>query len=58
MNLYAEQASNVRRTWVMMIGFLVVVAAVGYAVAWYFQDTLILWIARWFGLIGGPVPVG
>lgn len=45
MNLYAEQASNVRRTWIMMIGFLVIVAAIGYAVSWYYQDTVILWIA-------------
>jgi heat shock protein HtpX len=45
MNLYQEQASNVRRTWLLMAGFLVVVAGLGYAVSWYYQDTIILWVA-------------
>jgi heat shock protein HtpX len=45
MDLYQERASNVRRTWLLMLGFLAVVTAIGYAVAWYYQDTSILWIA-------------
>ncbi len=45
MNIYAERASNIRRTWALVLGFLVVVIAVGYAISWYYNDTSILYIA-------------
>ncbi|MCX6786280.1 MAG: M48 family metalloprotease [Candidatus Kaiserbacteria bacterium] len=45
MNLYAQQASNIRRTWALVFGFLVVVIAVGYAISWYYGDPMILIIA-------------
>ena len=45
MNLHAQRASNVRRTWALIIGFLVVVIAVGYAISWYYGDSSILYIA-------------
>ena len=45
MDLYAQRASNIRRTWALVFGFLVVVMAVGYAVSWYYQDSSILYIA-------------
>ena len=45
MNLYAQRASNIRRTWALVAGFLVVVIAVGYAISWYYNDTSILYIA-------------
>lgn len=45
MNLYAERASNIRRTWALIIGFLIVVIAVGYAISWYYGNTTILYIA-------------
>ena len=45
MDLYAQQSSNVRRTWALIIGFLVVVIAVGYAVSWYYGNPGILYIA-------------
>ena len=45
MNLYEERASNIRRTWFLIIGFLIVVIAVGYAVSWYYQDPFILILA-------------
>jgi heat shock protein HtpX len=45
MNLYAQQSSNIRRTWGLVLGFLIVVIAVGYAISWYFGDPLILYIA-------------
>lgn len=44
-SLYTHQAANVRKTWLLMIGFLVLVIAVGYAVAWYLQEPGILYIA-------------
>lgn len=45
MNLYQQRASNIRRTWALVLGFLVVVIAVGYAVAWYYGNPGILVIA-------------
>ncbi|HUY62308.1 MAG TPA: M48 family metalloprotease [Candidatus Paceibacterota bacterium] len=45
MDLYAQRASNIRRTWALVIGFLVVVVAVGYAISWYYDNPLILYIA-------------
>lgn len=45
MDFYARRASNVRRTWALIVGFLVVVTGVGYVVALYFGDPLILIVA-------------
>lgn len=45
MNLYAQRASNIRRTWALVLGFLIVVIAVGYAISWYYGNPLILYIA-------------
>lgn len=45
MDLYAQRASNVRRTWALIVGFLVLVIAVGYAISWYYQSSIILYIA-------------
>ena len=45
MNLYAQRTSNIRRTWALVLGFLVVVIAVGYAVSAYYGNPSILYIA-------------
>ncbi|OGG41213.1 zinc metalloprotease HtpX [Candidatus Kaiserbacteria bacterium GWA2_50_9] len=45
MNLYEQRSSNIRRTWVLILGFLVVVIAVGYAISWYYGNPTILYIA-------------
>ncbi len=45
MDLYVERARNIRRTWLLITGFLVVVIAAGYAVSWYYQNPAILVIA-------------
>lgn len=45
MNLYEQRASNIRRTWVLVLGFLIVVIAVGYAISWYYGNPAILYIA-------------
>jgi len=50
MNLYAQRSSNVRRTWALVFGFLIVVIAVGYAVSWYYGDPSILFIAVFFAV--------
>ncbi|MDD2657903.1 MAG: M48 family metalloprotease [Candidatus Pacebacteria bacterium] len=43
MDLYAQRSSNIRRTWALILGFLVVVIAVGYAVSYYYGNPLILY---------------
>ncbi len=45
MNLYQEQSANIWRSWLLVTGFLIVVIAVGYAIAWYYDDSAILYIA-------------
>lgn len=45
MNLYQQRSANVAKTWALIIGFLVVVIAVGYAVSWYYGNPMILYIA-------------
>jgi heat shock protein HtpX len=45
MNLYEQRSSNIRRTWALVLGFLVVVIAAGYAISWYYGNPGILYIA-------------
>ena len=42
MDLYAQRTNNIRRTWALVLGFLIVVIAVGYAISWYYNDPSIL----------------
>ncbi len=51
MNLYTERAANLRRTWFLMIGFLLVVIAVGFALSQYYGNPGILYIAVAFSLL-------
>lgn len=48
--LYTQQASNVRKTWLLMTGFLVAIIAIGYAVSWYMGNPAIMYIAFIFAL--------
>jgi len=45
MNLYAQRSSNIRRTWALILGFLIVVITLGYAISWYYGNPSILYIA-------------
>ncbi|MEJ0053483.1 MAG: M48 family metallopeptidase [bacterium] len=45
MNLYQEKGANIRRTWALMFGFLLVVVAIGFGASWYYQSSGILYIA-------------
>jgi heat shock protein HtpX len=49
--LYTQQASNVRKTWLLMGGFLLFVIAIGYATAWYMGNPFILYIAVAFAFV-------
>ena len=44
-DLYEQRASNIRRTWALVAGFLAMAIAVGYAFSWYYQDSSILYFA-------------
>jgi len=48
--LYTQQDKNVRRTWFLMTLFLVMVIAIGYFISYYFDSTIILYIAIIFAL--------
>ncbi|HRH24390.1 MAG TPA: M48 family metallopeptidase [Candidatus Paceibacterota bacterium] len=49
-NLYQERSENLFKTWGLMLGFLLVVMAVGWAIAGYYGDPSILYIAVAFAL--------
>ncbi|MDR3547639.1 MAG: M48 family metalloprotease [Candidatus Pacebacteria bacterium] len=49
-NLYKERSSNVFRTWLMMTIFLIVVIAIGYFISWYYDSSVILYIAVAFAI--------
>lgn len=50
-SLYTHQASNVRKTWLLMGVFLALVVAIGYAMAWYLNEPGILYIAVAFSFV-------
>lgn len=49
--LYTQQGANVRRTWFLMAGFLVLVIAVAFGVSWYLGNPFILYVGVAFALI-------
>lgn len=49
-SLYTHQSSNVAKTWMLMIGFFVLVMAVGWAASQYFGNPVILWVAVIFSI--------
>jgi heat shock protein HtpX len=50
MTLYQERSANIWKTAFLMAGFLAVVLAIGYAVAWYYQSPVILYVAILFAV--------
>jgi len=48
--LYTQQGRNVRRTWLLMAVFLVIVAAIGWFISYYYQSPIILVVAVIFAL--------
>ncbi|HQU07578.1 MAG: zinc metalloprotease HtpX [Parcubacteria group bacterium 21-54-25] len=49
--LYTTQSANVRRTWLLMGGFLVLVIVVGFAISYIYNSPLILYVAVAFALL-------
>jgi heat shock protein HtpX len=50
-NLYTQQDKNVRRTWLLMALFLVIVVAVGYCISYYYGSPVVLYVAVAFALV-------
>lgn len=50
-SLYTHQATNVRKTWLLMGTFLVLVIAIGYAVSVYLNEPGLLYVAVAFSLL-------
>lgn len=49
--LYTHQSENMRKTWLLMGFFLALVIAVGYAVSWYMNSPVVLYVAVIFALV-------
>jgi len=49
--LYTQQASNTRRTWLLMAVFLALVIALGWLVSFYYNNQAILYLAIIFSLV-------
>jgi len=45
MNLYEQRNSNIRKTWALIAGFLIVVIAIGFIISQYYGNPIILYIA-------------
>jgi len=44
-SLYTQQSKNIWRTWLLMTAFLVMIVAIGYVAAWYFNNPGLIYIA-------------
>lgn len=53
--LYQESDKNKTRTFFLMSGFFVFIILIGYAAAWYFNSSIILWIAVAYSIISSFV---
>lgn len=51
MNLYQQRSANLWRTWVLMLGFFLVVIAIGWGLSYYYQTPGLLYVAVAFSLL-------
>ncbi|NBD73521.1 M48 family metalloprotease [Patescibacteria group bacterium] len=49
--LYTHQSQNIRKTWFLMSAFFIVVIGIAWAVSWFYDNQLILWIAVAIALV-------
>ena len=49
--LYTQQDTNVRKTWLLMAVFLVIIIGIGYFLSYYYQNPTILYIAVLFSIV-------
>lgn len=45
MTLYTQQSINIRKTWFLMTGFLLLVIAIGFALSYWYNNSLFLYLA-------------
>jgi len=50
MNIYTHQDKNIRKTWFLMITFLIVVIGLGWAFSWYLDSPIILLVVIIFAV--------
>lgn len=50
-SVYSHKDSNIRKTWALFIGFLIVVIGIGYLFSWIYNSSIILYIAVIFSSI-------
>lgn len=50
-SLYTQQSRNVRKTWLLMSAFFLLIIAVGWFVSYYFGNAFILYVAVGFALV-------
>lgn len=50
-NLYTNQESNVFKTWVLMSVFFVVIIGLGWYASWYFESSIVLYVAVAFSIL-------
>ena len=50
-SLYTQKSANVRKTWLLMTSFFLLVIFLGWALSWYLNDVSILWIAAGFSIV-------
>lgn len=55
MTLYTHQSSNIRKTWLLMLGFFGVVLGLGYGLSWYYGDTAFLFFAGAIAVVQGGI---
>ncbi len=51
MTLYKQQSSNVKKTWFLMTGFLLLVIAIGFALSYWYGNSMFLYIAIAFSFL-------
>lgn len=49
--LYQDQSANIRKTWLLMGVFLIVVIGIGWGISWYYNSSAILYVAVAFALV-------
>ena len=49
--LYTQQTANVRKTWLLMTGFLIMIIFLGWFASWYFGNTTILYFFVAFSIL-------
>jgi heat shock protein HtpX len=50
-SLYTQKGTNIRKTWVLMTAFFLLVIAIGWALSWYLNSPGILWVAAAFSIV-------